>query len=709
MDMSHFAMRAWASALLAAGVFVASAFATSARAALDEVSLPSAGVLKIEASLRVAKGTYIRAPASDDPAAANCVMRAVGVHGATIDLRGVELRGSPVGTELEHAEGIGLHLVDCSDITVVGGTFAGFKGCIVAERCRGLRIENVRFDGYFAQRLLSTEAAEHPADDLAPRDNDKGEWVTNYGAALALDGCDGAVIVGCRARHGQNGLLLRGCTNARVYDNDFSFLSGWGIALYRSSDNVIARNRCDFCVRGYSDGRFARGQGAAGILLFERSCDNVIAANSATHGGNGLYLFAGRDLVDGKARERGEQAAGGSDRNLILGNDFSCAVVNGIECTFSGENRVIENVAEGCRQHGLSGGYSSRMTIIDNSFNGAGVAGIAIAHGQECMIARNLIERCELGLELSWNAASPFVDGAFGARRDTSSRDHRIIGNSFAENAADLALEHTSGLWFWENVFAASKAQLACTDVTLAPGESASGLAPQELVRGLAGIAPTGRMSAVTLRVADDSLPDEWRARMSVEAREWPGTTRPFDPARKDRPGLDAIVVGEWGPWDFESGEARPRARAVAGLLAAASWRARWFRWEPATDPRGDAATQQAWRALAQTPRIGAEIGVWSDPWGSREDVREALGVEHFGLLATTDLELPAGRYRLRVHSDDGVRVRVDGVRVIDNWSWHAEVVDEATLELAAGVHAFDVEYFQIDGAAALALDLLRR
>jgi hypothetical protein len=144
-------------------------------------------------------------------------------------------------------------------------------------------------------------------------------------------------------------------------------------------------------------------------------------------------------------------------------------------------------------------------------------------------------------------------------------------------------------------------------------------------------------------------------------------------------------------------------------LLAAASWRARWFRWEPATDPRGDAATQQAWRALAETPRVGAQIGVWSDPWGSREDVREALGVEHFGLLATTDLELPAGRYRLRVNSDDGVRVRVDGVRVIDNWSWHAEVVDEATLELAAGVHAFDVEYFQIDGAAALALDLLRR
>ena len=42
-----------------------------------------------------------------------------------------------------------------------------------------------------------------------------------------------------RARDGQNGLILDGVQASRVYDNDFSFLSGWGIALWRSSDNTI--------------------------------------------------------------------------------------------------------------------------------------------------------------------------------------------------------------------------------------------------------------------------------------------------------------------------------------------------------------------------------------------------------------------------------------------------------------------------------------
>jgi hypothetical protein len=88
--------------------------------------------------------------------------------------------------------------------------------------------------------------------------------------------------------------------------------------------------------------------------------------------------------------------------------------------------------------------------------------------------------------------------------------------------------------------------------------------------------------------------------------------------------------------------------------------------------------------------------------------VRTLLGAERFGLVATTTLELPAGRYELRVSSDDGVRVAVDGETVIERWTWHSESFDEAVLELSAGPHVFELEYFQLDGGAALTLDLLR-
>jgi hypothetical protein len=59
------------------------------------------------------------------------------------------------------------------------------------------------------------------------------------------------------------------------------------------------------------------------------------------------------------------------------------------------------------------------------------------------------------------------------------------------------------------------------------------------------------------------------------------------------------------------------------------------------------------------------------------------------------------------VLSDDGVRVSLDGEVVLENWTWHPPTRDEVVLEIAPGTHVLELEYFQIDGAAALAIDLV--
>ena len=61
--------------------------------------------------------------------------------------------------------------------------------------------------------------------------------------------------------------------------------------------NSTARNACDFCIRGYSHGVYNRGQDSAGILMFEQCSGNVIAENSATHCGDGLFAFAGKEAL----------------------------------------------------------------------------------------------------------------------------------------------------------------------------------------------------------------------------------------------------------------------------------------------------------------------------------------------------------------------------------------------------------------------------
>jgi hypothetical protein len=98
----------------------------------------------------------------------------------------------------------------------------------------------------------------------------------------------------------------------------------------------------------------------------------------------------------------------------------------------------------------------------------------------------------------------------------------------------------------------------------------------------------------------------------------------------------------------------------------------------------------------------------WVNPWSS-DAIKRQVGNDRFGLLASTDLAIrDAGRHRLRVVSDDGVRVKVDGKTVLENWTWHAPTRDEAELELTSGRHRIEVEYFQIDGAAALSIELER-
>lgn len=75
---------------------------------------------------------------------------------------------------------------------------------------------------------------------------------------------------------------------------------------------------------------------------------------------------------------------------------------------------------------------------------------------------------------------------------------------------------------------------------------------------------------------------------------------------------------------------------------------------------------------------------------------------EDFGVVARTSVDLPAGRYRFIVTSNDGVRLYVDGNRVIDAWSAHASRRDTADLQLATGRHDIRVEYFQAGGSYKL-------
>lgn len=668
--------------------------------AFDKLTVPKEKPLEVRRSASVVAGAYVRPPLGAGGRGGVIVI--ANQKKVELDLAGVELRGVAKGTDLDQGAGYGIVVRDCEDVTIKGGVLGGYKGCIVATNTKGLVLDGIVFDGFYGKHLLSTLQAEDGSDWLYPHENDADQWITNYGGAISLTDCEGATIRNCKARHGQNGILLTRSNGAKVEKNDCSFLSGWGLAMYRSSKALVSENTFDYCVRGYSHGVYWRGQDSAGILMFERCSDNVFTWNSATHGGDGVFLYAGQDTVEGRAFAKGEADAGGSDRNVWYENDFSFAVANAIEATFSSDNWAIRNRLDGSHQHGVWGGYSRRMVMLGNSIQGTLGGGVSIEHGQECVIAENQFARNEMAIELWWDEDEGLVKGPFGQHRDTRSRDTLVIGNTFEGNAKDLILRDTQNVSFARNDWD--------HEGNLEVHSDAKGSGDLEpLVRDWVasnGKSPNGKTERSTLVLATGAEPEHL-----ARARAWrPASASTGDaPASRLRPrpekeGLDTIVMGEWGPWDFRSGEPKPAQKKSGGLLVDATWKAKWFSWKDGPDPRERYAE---WKKLGEKPLATQDAPNFTDPWAGSASLRTQIGTVKFGVVASTKLVVKeAGKHRLSVLSDDGVRVKVDGKPAIENWTWHAPTRDEKVLELSKGPHELELEYFQIDGALALLVEL---
>jgi hypothetical protein len=224
-----------------------------------------------------------------------------------------------------------------------------------------------------------------------------------------------------------------------VYDNNFSFNSGLGIGMYRSSNNLIYHNLLDFNIRGFSLGKYRRGQDSAGILVYEQSCENVFAYNSATHSGDGFFLWAGQSTLN--------SGIGGCNNNLIYGNDFSYASNNGVEVTFS-SNSVLHNRIWGC-DYGIWGGYSFDSDFSDNKIL-HNRYGIAIEHGQNINLALNEIKYNGTALKL-WSNEKQGVETTYIEHHNTKSENYWIASNTIEQNKTSYHLYGTDTAVFSGN------------------------------------------------------------------------------------------------------------------------------------------------------------------------------------------------------------------------------------------------------------------
>src|SRR3989454_12768020 len=361
----------------------------------------------------------------------------------TVDFGGATLEGTDPQADPDQARDTAIVIDGGSNIRIVTANIHGYKVGILARGTRQLTLRNSDLSDNWKPRLFSLVEHESLVDWLSFHHNEKDEWL-RFGAAIYLQDVKGGEVRNNVALGGMNGLLLVRSNGVTIRDNNFSFNSGLGIGLYRSSDDTIIHNEVDYNVRGYSPRFFTRGQDSADLLLFEQSSRNVVALNSLTHGGDGVFLWAGQTTMD--------SGTGGANDNLFYGNDVSYATANGIEVTFS-RNTILANRAWGS-EYGVWGGYSFESRIAGNDFRG-NRTGIAIEHGQDNVITANRFAHDSTAIRLWADSIEP-SDWGYPKHHDTRSRDYRITENVFLGNRVAVRARQTARLAIsgnrWMNV-----------------------------------------------------------------------------------------------------------------------------------------------------------------------------------------------------------------------------------------------------------------
>ena len=652
----------------------------------------------------------------------------------TVDFNKAVLQGSNDKQLPNEFYGLAVLIIG-NNITIRNAIVNGYKVALMATGCKDLKIENCNLSYNYRQHLQSGWQHEDLSDWMSYHHNENDEWL-RYGAGIYLKDCDKSTINNNTITGGQCGLMMMRCNDGMIYDNDFSFNSGLGIGMYRSNRNNILHNKLDFNVRGYSNGFYNRGQDSADILVFEQCNENVFAYNSATHGGDGFFLWAGQTTMD--------SGEGGCNDNYIYKNNFSYAPTNGVEVTFS-KNNIAQNIITEC-DNGIWGGYSWQTSITGNMIF-KNKTGIAIEHGQDNSISGNAFKENKLDAIKLWARNIQPSDWGYANKKDTRSQRYNIISNSFENenNAINIVLT--------DNVSIAGNNYNSCKKTVKLDSTVTN------LVIDRPGVNDT------TPRV---------KAAIATILNKW---TQTVIPATEMSGGREQMRITEWGPYDYrypvlflksidgnnvyhfdvlgpkgkfkiknskdvtninlsegtfpgtitaqKTGpdvkiEMEYRGPAFADQFGnmqsvvkpyvfffrdfqpEINWSVNWYSWDTAHDPNKNyelfkTVFNNTPVKIEQTKKIDY---TW---WGA---IGDHLPADSFATVAVGNIDVPKGLYNLGVTADDLVKVFIDGKLIIDFWDVSKYKNDEdayhsAKVELG-GKHNIRIEQVENSGYATL-------
>jgi parallel beta-helix repeat protein len=390
------------------------------RAPLDATApciRPTRPGTQVQGEVRVCPGRYRIADKSEQ----GVIIAAA--SGTRIDLTGVVLEsGDSVPARFT---GVGIVSRGVDAVTITGGAIRGYRYGVRLEGGRSHRIIGADVSGSRDQGVRSTPARPDTTDLLNLL---RPEIFEQYGGGILLRRTTGTTVTSVTARGAQNGIALLEVRDSYLADNDVTGNNGWGIHLWRSSQNVIARNRANNTLRCEALVP-AADCGAAAVLLRDASDSNTIVDNDLSASSLGFLLTGER------------KGARPSVGNLIYRNDGSSAVRIAFAATFGWSNTFLENRADSAGI-GFRLDHSGGSTVRNNTIIGSRAAGIVSDHGSDNAILDNVLIGAPVGIRV----AAPRQPG-------DPSRRYQIDDNVLSRLERGIVIERTTRAQLRGNVF----------------------------------------------------------------------------------------------------------------------------------------------------------------------------------------------------------------------------------------------------------------
>jgi hypothetical protein len=186
---------------------------------------------------------------------------------------------------------------------------------------------------------------------------------------------------------------------------------------------------------------------------------------------------------------------------------------------------------------------------------------------------------------------------------------------------------------------------------------------------------------------------------LRITGGEWTDAAQTRVHAREDHARLR---FSHWpaGGYDTEFTLAFGRSASAKDLAINPEWDLKFFAWE-----RDELNDPEYWPKLFGTEPLCTTKGERLDfqsQWGA---FAPDVPGDFFAMVATTEVELPAGELKIDSFSDDGIRVLVDSQEVFERWTTRPQR-GQGVIKVKAGKHVIRVEYFEYDADAFLFLSL---